>query len=449
MARSFLGLAAILAVVLSATAGAALAGSFDRSFSGDGRKLDDLFDRDDRAYDVEVQPDGKILVAGETRKAGRNPRMTLVRYRRDGRPDPSFGRAGLAFARDFAEERDGGPGFFPTRGTALVLQANRKIVVAGDESGMLALARFQRDGELDRRFGRGGKVVTQLLGLNRAEDIAIQPNGKILVAGHKHAAGSGAYELLLARYKRDGALDRSFGDGGSLRTTFGIDTYAKAHGLVLQSDGKIVVSGELGGGFIVARFHADGSLDTSFGNNGGFQDLEPFGAGSANDVALLPDGRILAAGSVAGSRGGAFGLARYLSDGSPDPTFGEGGGVRTSFGVARNSDGAYALAVQPDGRIVAAGDSARHFSKSRFAVARYLPDGNLDPSFAGNGKARFGFPWRGAEVHSSFAESVALTPKGRIVVAGRSFARRKPRSRYDNPSRGEDFAIARLLGEAG
>jgi uncharacterized delta-60 repeat protein len=413
------------------------AGSFDRTFSGDGKKLTNVFDRDDRAYDVEVQPDGRILIAGETRRPDRNPRMTLARYRRDGSLAGGFGRGGLAFARRFNGVSS------ESRGTAMALQSNGKVVVAGNDSPALALARFRRNGELDRRFGRRGTVVTELFGLNRAEDVAIQPNGKIVIAGHEHPAGSGEFELLLARYKRNGTLDRRFGDGGSLRTTFGLDTYAKAHGLALQPDGKIVVSGELGNGFIVARFHRDGSLDTSFGNNGGFQDLEPFAAGSAYDVAVLPDSRILAAGAVAQSGGGTFGLARYLPDGSPDPAFGEDGGVRTEFGHPRNSDGARALAVQPDGKIVVAGDSARQFSRSRFAVARYLPGGDLDPSFADGGKVRFGFPSVETERHRNFADAVALTPKGRIVVGGWS-------ATLDRRVNGDDdFAIARLLGASG
>ena len=432
-----------VSALIATEARGASAGSLDRNFSSDGKKLTDLFARDDRTYDLAVQPDGRVLVAGESRKPDRNARMTLARYRRDGSVDRSFDRDGFAFVRRFSDGPYGRNEFYDSRGTTLVMQTSRKILVAGDESGDLALARFRSNGELDRRFGRSGKVVTKLLGLNRAEDVAIQPNGKIVIAGHKHPAGSGEFELLLARYKRDGTLDRSFGDGGSLRTTFGLDTYAQAFGVVLQPDGKIVVSGELGGGFIVARFRSDGSLDTGFGNNAGFQDLEPFGAGSAKDVAVLPDGKILAAGSIPGSRGGDFGLARYLPDGSPDSTFGDEGGVRTSFGASRNRDGAYALTVQPDGRIVAAGDSALNFSKSRFAVARYMPDGNLDVSFAGDGKARFGFPRKSAKGNRSFAEAVATTPRGRIVVAGWSAALRGPGGSDD------DFALARLLGAPG
>src|SRR5439155_1647217 len=262
--------------------------------------------------------------------------------------DPAFGSEGRVLA-NFGG-RDGA--------RALALQANGKIVVAGFTSSdfgtlrRFALARYNADGTLDPSFGGGGRVLTNFAGRDEASALALQSDGKIVVAGFSGAGGR--QDFAVARYNPDGSLDPSFGSGGRVLTDFGGDDEAAA--LALQSDGKIVVTGfsfsDAGGSDIaLARYNPDGTLDASFGSGG--RVLTDFGL--ASGLVLQSDGRIVVAG------GGS--LARYTPDGSLDPSFGAGGRVLTDFD-------AFALALQADGKIVVAGEGSVGFGNDT-ALARY------------------------------------------------------------------------------
>jgi uncharacterized delta-60 repeat protein len=215
-------------------------------------------------------------------------------------------------------------------------------------------------------------------------------------------------------------LDTTFDSDGKVTTDFGAAEDASA--VAIQPDGRIVAAGESQGGFgrdfALARYNVDGSLDTSFDSDG--KVTTDFGVlDAASDVAIQPDGRIVAAGNSGGfgfSRD--FALARYNRDGSLDTSFDSDGKVTTDFG---GSEVATAVAVHPDGRCVAAGGSDEDF-----ALAGYKVDGSLDTSFDSDGKVTTDFG--GFE----FASDVAIQPDGRIVAAGNS---------------GGDFALARYLGK--
>ncbi len=418
-----------VAAGLAPQAQAAKAGSLDRSFGNDGRQLVD-FGRHEQASALALQADGRIVVAGwiHKPKISADQLPAIARCRRDGRLDPSFGHDGKVLLR----------GWNSGQASALAIQENGEIVVAGNASPDLAVSRLRRDGKLDRSFGDGGTVRTGLRpGLNHATDVAIQPDGKIVVVGYTRGAADGATYLIMARYRRDGSLDQGFGDNGSVITQFGTDTYVLGYGVALQEDGRIVVSGEVGNSWILARFMPDGSIDSGFGNDNGVQHTDPVLAGRAEDVAIQPDGRIVAAGvDFGGVLGSAhFAVARYLPDGSPDSSFGEAGAVRTAFERGRPHDYANALALQPDGKIVAAGAAklgGRPIGPPRFALARYRPDGRLDRSFAGDGKRIMGFPYPPIRYHYDVGEALALQG-GRILLAGYTEV---------------DWALARFLGSA-
>jgi uncharacterized delta-60 repeat protein len=198
-----------------------------------------------------------------------------------------------------------------------------------------------------------------------------------------------------------GALDPSFGSGGEVTTDFGGSDSAQA--VAIQSDGKIVAAGLSGSGdFALVRYNPDGSPDSSFGNGGTLTtDFGGFDAASA--LAIEPDGRIVAAGR---SGSGDFALARYNPDGSLDPSFGSGGKLTTDFG---GFDAAFGVALQSDGKIVAAGQGGSSFD---FALARYNPDGSLDASFGTGGKLTTDFAAFEA------ATAVAIQPDGKIVTTG-------------------------------
>ncbi len=226
------------------------------------------------------------------------------------------------------------------------------------------------DGSLDPTFSTDGKVTTDFAGgFDEAFAVALQPDGKIVAAGGA-VVGSSPFDFALTRYNPDGSLDPTFGTDGKATTDFGGTDEALA--MALQPDGKIVAAGQAFTGsspdfavdFAVARYNPDGSLDSTFGT-GGKVTTDFAGFDAARAVALQPNGKIVAAGGSSFD----FAVARYKKHGSLDPSFGPGGKVTTDF--ASSTDVARAVALQPDGKIVAAGDAATGTSFD-FALARYL-----------------------------------------------------------------------------
>jgi uncharacterized delta-60 repeat protein len=290
----------------------------------------------------------------------------------------------------------------------MVIQpADGKIVAVGsalDNGGFstnLILARFNTDGTLDTTFGAGGVVLGPAS--SRGTAVAVQPDGKIVAAGATIAPG----ESLIARFEPNGDPDASFGQNGFVIQP-GIPTFEVAIGpgntIVLVDFGVTPKIGAIQ--LLVARLLSNGDLDPTFGDEG----VVTTDGGIAFDVAVLGDGRILVAGTV-----GAFALWRYNTNGMLDTTFGGGDGIATAefpvFSVASS------LAVQPDGRIVLAGAFEDQNSSppvpSTAALARFNSDGNLDQSFDGDGKATTTVA--GAEVGFS---DVALQSDGAIVASG-------------------------------
>jgi uncharacterized delta-60 repeat protein len=316
--------------------------------------------------------------------------------------DPTFGIGGRV-TTDFG-------GF--DQAHAVAVQPDGKVVVAGSSilgfsSGHVVLARYNPDGSLDTTFGMGGTVTTDFGGgFSAADALLLQPDGKVVVAGDAVPASGIGLDLALARYNPDGSLDATFGTGG--RVVSGFAEFA--NGLALQPDGRIVAVGGTGpgGDFALARYNANGSLDPAFGLGGTV--LTDFGgADSAAAVTLQPDGRIIAAGQA---QAGLFGLARYNPNGSLDPSFGAGGKV-TNPGSPVGA-GALAVIRQGAGRIVASG-----FIGPDFALARYNADGSLDATFGMGGTVTTNFG--GTRVvggESDQARALALQPDGRIVAAG-------------------------------
>jgi uncharacterized delta-60 repeat protein len=340
--------------------------------------------------------------------------FAVMRFTATGALDPGFGDNGkmhIGFGNDdFAN--------------ALALQPDGKIVLAGsycDEPLVgncefspdfdFALARLNSNGSLDASFGSYGKVTTGFGGDEVAWAVALQTDGKIVAAGRKQGEG-----FALARYLSNGALDGAFDGDGKVMTPMGgpSDT---AYGLIIQSDGKIVAAGVGGSNaqFALARYNTNGALDNTFTSDGKvFTDFVP----SANEVAyalvMQPDGRLVAAG-------GRY-LSRYFPEGSLDA----GGRQMVAFGLPVAYEEANALLVQPDGKIVTAGYVAE--STDQFALARHNPDGSLDPSFGQNGRVVYGLS--GEER----ANAIARLNDGSIVAAGR----------VSSGSQGDNFMIARF-----
>jgi uncharacterized delta-60 repeat protein len=272
-------------------------------------------------------------------------------------------------------------------------------------------------GDRDRMFGTSGRVTADFGGSERGSGIAVQPDRKIVVVGAStSSAPVPTDDFLVARSLSSGAPDTGFGSGGKVRSDFG-GSVERAWAVLAQPDGKIVVIGDgfpagpEGLDFVLVRYNGDGSLDSGFGAGGKvLTTFEPDTLDTAQAAILQPDGRIVAAGrarkiGVAGS----FALARYLPNGQLDPSFGGDGLVTTPAsggGIVR------ALALQSDGKIVAAGSSG----PSDSAVARYNPDGSLDGSFGGDGMLVGG-------LGLSIASDVVVQRDGKILVAGGSVVR--------------------------
>jgi len=244
------------ALGLTSPAQAANAGDLDTSFDGDGRVVFNVFGEvADSAEAVAIQPDGKIVVAGSWCGFGAQcstGTFALSRFNPDGSLDTVFGSGGrtlVTFPNGAAEAK------------GVAIQPDGKIVAAGTHGRNFALARLESDGDIDPSFSGDGKVETGLGGNNIAEAVAIQGNGKIVVAGTNWELDSSDADFSLARYDTDGSLDTTFSGDGKQATGFG--DRDRANAVAIQPDGKIVAAGwtNAGGDFALARYHAiiDGS----------------------------------------------------------------------------------------------------------------------------------------------------------------------------------------------
>ena len=282
------------------------------------------------------------------------------------------------------------------RGSKLIAVA--AAVIAGASIAGIALA---APGDLDPKFGKHSKLEFSISGGEESiNDIAVLGDGRMVVAGTTTDIGEDFFpEIGLARLQPNGRFDESFGGDGKVGFNFA-DSSEDETGLGVQADGKVVVSGDAG--FELARLNTNGSPDTTFSGDG-FEvtDLPGVTNESAADLVLLSDGRILVGGSskVGGAR--KWTLARYTAAGALDPTFSGNGFAITDF---PGEGGITDLAVQADGRIVAAGNSG-----DRMALARYMPDGGLDPSFSSDGQL--------SSDAGSSVTGLALDGSGRIVTS--------------------------------
>ncbi|HKP54076.1 MAG TPA: S-layer homology domain-containing protein [Chloroflexia bacterium] len=412
-------------------------GSLDTDFGDSGKVTTDFGNMDpssDTATSVVIQPNGKIVVAGDALSYfdnGSRYRFALARYSVNGELDSTFGGSGKVTT----VLGDGSGQLY-----SLALQGDGRLVAVGYKSPInywsisaawdAVVIRYKSDGALDQAFGTEGVVTTDYAaGSDVIADIAIQSDGKIVTAGSSHTGGG---DFALARYLPDGTLDPAFGSGGRVSTDFA-PGYDQARALLLLPDGKILAVGTTRAptcdysyfpfcpsSFALVRYGPDGSLDESFGEGG--KVTTEMGYGGATGVALQADDKIV----VVGTRVNGvcvhhctanIALARYNPDGSLDDTFGDGGLVYTFYGNSPNSDSGDAVRVQPDGKILVAGHATVSIPgvAGDFALLRYHPDGTLDESFGNGGKVNTDF-----EADIDAAYDLVLLPDGKIVLAGKA-----------------------------
>ena len=251
-------------------------------------------------------------------------------------------------------------------------------------------------GALDPSFGIAGRVVTDIFGNDNLADIAVQPNGKIIAVG-----ANGTNDFVVVRYNANGSLDTTFSGDGIAFTDFS-NANDSALGLAIQVDGKIVVSGSSGNDFAIARYNFNGTLDTTFDTDGKVTVVTGRGSG----IAMQQDGKIV----VIGNSNSDFGVVRLNSNGSLDTTFDGDGRVSTDLG---SNDTPVNVKIQPDGKIVLAGNRG---NGGDFAVVRYNTNGSLDTTFSGDGIFTNDF-----STSESYSD-LTIQENGSIVVVGRAFS---------------------------
>jgi uncharacterized delta-60 repeat protein len=412
--RTALQLVGILAlIIVLASPGAAAPGDLDPTFDGDG-KVTTHFIFNDVAHGVAIQPDGKIVAAGFTVcnpcAEPTEPRdFALARYHSDGSLDPTFDGDGRV-TTDFGGNTD--------QAFAVAIQGDGKIVAGGFAavSGVdFALARYNTDGSLDPTFDGDGKVTTDYgFGSSQVYGLAIQADGKIVAAGY---GSSNVQDFFLARYSSNGSPDPSFdGDGKVTFLGFG-PNHNQAHAVAIQTDGKIVAAGcancsTSSANFALARLNTNGSRDPTFDGEGLVTTDFLGDEDQALTVAIHADGKIVAAGFSSLSFEETFALARYNADGSLESTFDGDGRVTTELGNGARAQG---VAIQSDGKIVAAGSACAFCfpEGADFGLTRYNLDGSLDSTFSGDGKVMTDFGFANDQ-----AFAVARQSDGKIVAAG-------------------------------
>lgn len=381
-------------------------GDLDPTFNApDGYVLYGGWNRDSYVG-LAIQANGRIVVStGILDGDGSN--VGVLRYTPGGRLDDSFGNGGLV-------TWDGGNG--KDCGRSLVMDENEKIVLTGyahnGNDYDLLLMRLNDDGSLDTGFGTGGVVLYDNGTRNDyGRGIALQADGKIVVTAR--STGDGTSQALMLRYESDGTPDAMFGVNGVVvyESGGGNDGFRD---LALQSDGKIVVAGytrtALGFEILTARFSADGTLDNSFGINGIVRYDGGNGSAGARGIAILPLGKIIVSGSNHNGSDLDVVVLMYQPDGSPDSGFGSDGVVVYDGGMG--NDNGRRLTLQGRDRIVVAGNTSNGNDYDAL-VLRYNADGTADSSF-GNGGAAILHLGEG----NDWGEAVAIQTDENMVVAG-------------------------------
>jgi uncharacterized delta-60 repeat protein len=390
------GLLIFLSVLALPTLLMAQAGTLDPTFGNGGI----VTTANTSANAGALQSDGKIVVAGSISIMQNFQQPGLLRYNTNGILDPSFGTGGKALIAG----NNAGPAF------AVAIQSDGKILAAAPDSLRLTVFRFNSNGSVDNTFGNNGAATIQAAGLffsPASGGIRLQPDGRILVATGR----------IVARLLGNGQLDSTFGSNGAAPTVGGSS-------VALLPNGDILI----GNGNVASLYAPNGSLITNFGVNGqtaGFPFDGEGGIVVATNMTATAT-KIIAAGSLTTSPSlmfaqtvSGFLLVRYNSDGAIDNSFGTHGGVATRF-PGNILAHAFAVALQTNGDIVAAGQTAPTDvdaapGPSFFALARYNPNGSIDTTF-GHG----GFVSTPFGTSEAFANTVLIQIDGKIVAIGNS-----------------------------
>lgn len=398
--------------------GFAQTGALDLSFDLDGKVTTALGPNNNSINDLIIQSDGKLVAVGNAFN-GTYDDIAIARYNSDGSLDLSFNSTGTKII-------DIGLGNDVGRGVAL--QPDGKILIAGEghpgANSDFCVIRLNPDGSFDNTFDTDGIVTTDFNNDNDiGYDIDLQSDGKIVVGGA--AFYDTVFRFAAARYNTNGSLDNSFSTDGKVDVALNISS--QAYSIAIQPDDKILLAGstlefDFYNAFAVVRLNYNGSFDTSFDTDGIVTtSVTPY-SDDARDIAIQPDGKLVVVGGGTPVGSIKFAVVRYNSNGSLDNTWNGTGTLTTSFGSVW--DEARSVIIQPDGKILAGGIAT--LGTSRFAMALYNTDGTLFNGFDTDGKLTTSIG------SASGINSLSWTSDGKILAGG-----------YANTDGAFDFALAR------
>jgi len=406
----------IAILLFASTYASSQAGELDNTFATGG--IFEAPSATSSEYALAIQSDGKIVVAGTGLASNGDTVDVLLRLNTNGTLDTTFGSGGVF---SISPKNAVLPnGFF-----GVAIQPDGKIVAVAAGLIGVQVVRLASNGTLDTTFGTGGLTASVTVpGGIGSGGLALQANGDIvIVAGALNPS-------LMARFTTSGQLDTTFGTGGQVNLQYGTPTQ-----VAVMSNGKILVTSGATGKLIlfpfpnaqagaITRYNSDGTVDTTFGAAGTASTVS-----SASALVLQSNGKILVGGAITSKVNApgtandvGFGIVRYNPNGSSDSTFGTGGVAITDFGTTAADSGAYALAVQSNGDVVAAGaagaSSFGTFTNSSFGLSRYTSTGELDTTFGTDGititTVVIG--------RISWVNAMAIQSDGKIVVGGISSA---------------------------
>lgn len=361
-------------------------GSLDKTFGEKGFSYRLVEGRDAVITSMAIQNDGKILAVGYAGEyfyydSIRNYiKLILMRYNKNGKPDYSFGDSGIAFIKIRKSN---------LYGSEVVIQPDGKILVAGSIQtyevpgyhGAMFVARFKKNGQPDSSFYHSGHRTLYLGWYSEVGGMALCPDGKILIAGTSSAKQSGNAQYSIVKLTYSGEFDRGFGEDGRVITHLaeGYPQFVKC--LALQADGKIILGADpytqlIHSDLTLARFTSKGIIDSTFGNNGLAN--ADFGYDERiHSLVIQPDGKIIAAGNSYLSFSAEktfYVLARFNQSGTIDSSFNHNGKLKTIFNK-KDRASAQKVILQPDGKVVAVGFATNKLDgKSVPVITRYLGD---------------------------------------------------------------------------
>jgi uncharacterized delta-60 repeat protein len=360
---------------------------------------------------IAIQEDRSLVVAGGLIYSSLDSSVVVRRYTPDGEADESFGDKGVVTTAVGAASAAYG----------LVLQQDGKIVVAGNTYTNPVtdwiILRYNNDGTVDSGFGANGQVRISISdGTDQAFSVLQQPDGKLVVGGETWQA-NGDIQFAIGRLMPDGSLDQSFGSGGIATLQVGAGPFSGIRRVLLTQSGGIVAVGYGYRGnsnftMGVARLNSEGALDASFGDGGTVSMPIENTSAYANDAALAGDKIVLAGVSLnRTTEVQNIALMRLEGNGDPDYTFGSGGVQVTALAGYSFSDG-NGVEIQKDGRILLAAKLGNGPNDGSFSVLQYEPSGGLSESFGAQGVTITNFN------ELSVASALAIQGDGKVVLAG-------------------------------